>query len=77
MKQSEVRENADKIEAYLLETDVPHRLSTCTEWESDGNKNYIIIRPTVEELRNCGYLVKTEIRWGVTDFYVYPKIIQD
>ena len=37
MKQSEVRENADKIEAHLLTTDVPYRLSTCIEWESDGN----------------------------------------
>lgn len=77
MKQSEVRENADKIEAYLLTTDVPYRLSTCTEWESDGNKNYLIIRPTVEELRKRGYTVKTEVKWEITDFYIYAKIIQD
>lgn len=77
MKQSEIRENADKIEAHLLTTDVPYRLSTCIEWESDGNKNYLIIRPTVEELRKRGYIVKSEVKWEITDFYVYPKIIQD
>lgn len=54
------------------------RLSTCSEWERGyygaNAEEHQAIKYIVEVLARKGYRVSQEVKHGVTDYYIDPKV---